>query len=354
MPPTQEVVVALRTTGRYPVRNEFPILRRIRSVLEGCQYVKVLIADDTAVPRLILERTLAALGHETESAADGDEAWAKHQAFAPDVVLSDWLMPGMNGIDLCRRIRAEQGDRYTYFILLTAMTEVEHVITAMAAGADDFMVKPLEKTALEAALIGARRVTTLHEELRLQRASLERLNTLLFDDARRDSLTLLGNRLRLTEDLTAAMERVERLGHSFSIALLDIDFFKRYNDALGHPAGDVALRSVAQALAGSVRPGDMVYRYGGEEFLILFPEQGLEEATPALERARAAVEALSVPHPSNPPSGVITISGGIAEATPANAVAVNDWLRQADVALYKAKAGGRNQVVTFHRGLEAA
>src|SRR5436190_20577796 len=124
VPPTQEVVVALRTTGRYPVRNEFPILRRIRSVLEGCQYVKVLIADDTAVPRLILERTLAALGHETESAADGDEAWAKHLAFAPDVVLSDWLMPGMNGIDLCRRIRTEQGDRYTYFILLTAMTEV--------------------------------------------------------------------------------------------------------------------------------------------------------------------------------------------------------------------------------------
>ena len=316
--------------------------------------MKVLIADDTAVPRLILEKTLEALGHETVSAADGDEAWAKHQAFEPDVVLSDWLMPGMNGIDLCRRIRAEQGDRYTYFILLTAMTEVEHVITARAAGADDFMVKPLEKTALEAALIGARRVTTLHEELRLQRASLERLNGLLFDDARRDALTLLGNRLRLTEDLTAAMERVERLGHSYSIALLDIDFFKRYNDALGHPAGDAALRSVAQALAGSVRPGDMVYRYGGEEFLILFPEQGLDEAAPALERARLAVEALRIPHPNNPPSGVVTISGGIAESSRLNPVAVNDWLRHADVALYKAKAGGRNQVITFHRGLEAA
>src|SRR5439155_17566830 len=157
--------------------------------------MKVLIADDSAVPRLILEKLLAAMGHETVSAADGEEAWERYRAFAPDVVLSDWLMPRVDGIELCRRIRADQADRYTYFILLTAMTEVEHVITAMAAGADDFMVKPLEKTALEAALIGARRVTTLHEELRLQRAALERLNRLLFDDARRDSLTLLGNRL---------------------------------------------------------------------------------------------------------------------------------------------------------------
>src|SRR5260221_1703228 len=138
--------------------------------------MKVLIAEDSAVPRLILEKTLASLGHETASAADGTEAWERDQAFAPDIVLSDWLMPGMDGIELCGRIRSDQTDRYTYFVLLTAMTEVEHVITAMAAGADDFMVKPLERTAVEAALIGGQRVVGLHEELRLQRASLERLN----------------------------------------------------------------------------------------------------------------------------------------------------------------------------------
>jgi diguanylate cyclase (GGDEF)-like protein len=316
--------------------------------------VKVLIADDSAVPRLILEKTLAVLGHETATAADGDEAWARYQTFAPDVVLSDWLMPGLDGIELCRRIRADPPDRYTYFVLLTAMTEVEHVVTAMAAGADDFMVKPLGRTALEAAMIGARRVTALHEQLRDQRASLERLNSLLFDDARRDPLTLLGNRLRLSEDLAAAAARVERYGHSYCIGLLDIDFFKRFNDSLGHPAGDVALRTVAQALAGSARTGDMVYRYGGEEFLIMFPEQTLATATIAVDRVRTAVHDLRLPHPNNPPAGVVTISGGIAVSSPSEALSVGDWLRRADLALYRAKAGGRNRVVAFHDNPEAA
>jgi diguanylate cyclase (GGDEF)-like protein len=309
--------------------------------------VKVLIADDSTVPRLILEKTLASLGHETAIAVDGDEAWARYQTFGPDVVLSDWLMPGLDGIELCQRIRAAQSDRYTYFVLVTAMTEVDHVVTAMAAGADDFIVKPLERTALEAALIGARRVTALHAELRDQRASLERLNSLLFDDARRDALTLLGNRLRLSEDLAAAAARVERYGHAYCICLLDIDFFKRYNDQLGHPAGDVALRTVAQALAGSTRTGDMVYRYGGEEFLILYPEQTLATATIAVERVCTIIQDLRIPHPNNPPAGVVTISGGVAESTKAEPLAVSDWLRRADLALYRAKASGRNRVVAF-------
>jgi diguanylate cyclase (GGDEF)-like protein len=216
------------------------------------------------------------------------------------------------------------------------------------------MVKPLERTALEAAMIGARRVTQLHEELRDQRASLERLNRLLFDDARRDSLTLLGNRLRLTEDLATAAARIERYKHSYCIALLDIDFFKRYNDTLGHPAGDLALRTVAQSLAGRARTGDMVYRYGGEEFLVLLPEQEMGAATAGIERARLAIQALGLAHPDNPPAGVVTISGGIAESGPSDSVSVTDWLRRADLALYEAKATGRNRVVAFRAGLAAA
>jgi len=316
--------------------------------------MKILIADDSAVPRLILERTLTALGHETMSAVDGSDAWAAYQSFRPEVVISDWLMPGLDGIELCGRIRAEQADRYTYFVLLTAMTEVEHVITAMVAGADDFLVKPLGQTALEATLIGARRVTDLHEELRAQRASLERLNSLLYDDARRDALTSLGNRLRLSEDLAAAVLQVGRSGHAGSIALLDIDHFKAYNDTLGHPAGDVALRSVAQAMAGSVSAADMVYRYGGEEFLILLPDQGLAQAAAVVERVRLAIEALRLPHPSNPTGGLVTVSGGVAELDPAVPITVNEWLQRADAALYNAKATGRNRVTVFHAEAEVA
>ena len=316
--------------------------------------MKILIADDSAVPRLILEKTLSSLGHETASASDGEDAWTRFQAFQPDVVLSDWLMPGIDGIELCRRIRGLESDRYTYFVLLTAMTEVEHTVTAMTAGADDFMVKPLDRSRLEATLISARRVTALHDELRDQRAALVRLNSLLYDDARRDPLTLLGNRLQLMEDLTAAASRVERYGHSYCLALYDVDFFKAYNDTFGHPAGDHALRRVAQVLAGSVRAGDMAYRYGGEEFLILLPEQSLVTAGAAVERTRAAVQAMALPHPGNEPIGTLTVSAGIAESSPAQPLDVEEWLRRADIALYMAKDRGRNRIVTFETGLEAA
>jgi two-component system cell cycle response regulator len=313
---------------------------------EARSSLKILIADDSAVPRLILEKMLASLGHETLSANDGSEAWSQFQSFEPDVVLSDWLMPGMDGIELCRKIRALDSDHYTYFVLLTAMTEVEHAITAMTAGADDFMGKPLDRSRLEATLISAERVTALHDVLRDQRSDLVRLNSLLYDDARRDPLTLLGNRLRLGEDLAGAAGRIERYGHSYCLALYDIDHFKAYNDTFGHPAGDEALRRVAQVLAGSVRSGDMAYRYGGEEFLVLLPEQTLGTATTAVERTRAAIEAIALPHPMNQPSGVITVSAGIAASSDLRPLDVETWLKRADVALYRAKAGGRNRIVT--------
>jgi diguanylate cyclase (GGDEF)-like protein len=316
--------------------------------------LKVLIADDTPVPRLILERTLASLGHETASAGDGTEAWALFREFRPDVVLSDWLMPGMDGIELCRRIRSQDGGHYTYFVLLTAMTELEHAVTAMTAGADDFMVKPLDRSRLEATLIAARRVTALHDELRDQQTALVRLNSLLFDDARRDPLTLLGNRLRLTEDLAVAADRVRRSGHSCCIALYDIDFFKSYNDTFGHPAGDEALRTVAQVLGGAIRTGDMAYRYGGEEFLVLLPDQDLGAATVALERTRDALRVSAMPHPANLPSRLITVSAGVAESSAGRPLDVTEWLRRADVALYRAKGSGRNRVVAYQPTLEAA
>jgi two-component system, cell cycle response regulator len=316
--------------------------------------VKILIADDSAVPRLILEKTLISLGHETASASDGADAWTKFQAFQPDVVLSDWLMPGMDGIELCRRIRGIDTDGYTYFVLLTAMTELEHAVTAMTAGADDFMVKPFDRSRLEATLISARRVTALHDELRDQRSDLVRLNGLFHDDARRDPLTLLGNRLRMDEDLAAAASRVERYGHTYCVALVDVDHFKTYNDTLGHVAGDEALRQVAQVLTSSVRIGDMVYRYGGEEFLILLPDQTIGTATHVVERTRAAVEALGLPNPANRPSESVTVSAGVAESSADSPLDVVGWLGRADAALYEAKGGGRNRVVAFHAAAEAA
>jgi two-component system cell cycle response regulator len=314
--------------------------------------MRVMVVEDSNVSRLILERTVRDLGHEVVVARDGADAWRQLGEAAVDVVISDWLMPGLDGLELCRLVRAVESNPYTYFIVLTARAAKEHMIVAMEAGADDFLVKPLDRMSLEAGLIAAARVTAVHRELAHQRAELERLNGLFHDDARRDALTMVGNRLRLDEDLDAMVGRVERYGHRYVAALCDLDHFKLFNDAFGHPGGDAALRAVAAAMRATARRGDAVYRYGGEEFLIVFPEHGIDGARKAIGRIRRAVEALAIPHPGNPPFGVVTISAGIASLTDARLAAVTqsgadpaeDWLVRADAALYRAKASGRNRI----------
>jgi diguanylate cyclase (GGDEF)-like protein len=166
------------------------------------------------------------------------------------------------------------------------------------------------------------------------------LHARLHDNARHDALTGLSNRLRLAEDLDLLCGRVERYGHTYCVALFDVDDFKGINDASGHIAGDGVLRSVAQALARQIRTGDAIYRYGGEEFLVLLPEQTIESAALAAERLRAGVEALALPHPGG---GVVTISAGVAGASE-RGCQPDELFKLADEALYRAKAGGRNRV----------
>jgi diguanylate cyclase (GGDEF)-like protein len=310
--------------------------------------MRVMVVEDSPVSRLILLRTVERLGHEIVVARDGIHAWDLFADAAVDVVISDWVMPGLDGLELCRRIRNGDGP-YTYFIVLTALADKEHMVTAMEAGADDFLVKPLDHLSLQAGLIAAARVTALHHQLSDQRDQLERLNGLLHDDARRDPLTTVGNRLRLDEDLRLLSARVERYHHGYVAALCDLDFFKGYNDTFGHLAGDEVLKAVAATLVGTARRGDAVYRYGGEEFLVILAEQSERTGYVALERMRLAIEALAIPHPANPPSGVVTISAGLASLTTADKGSVDDWLRRADKALYAAKAGGRNQVAVDTR-----
>jgi two-component system cell cycle response regulator len=193
-------------------------------------------------------------------------------------------------------------------------------------------------------LIAAERVTALHRQLAAHKAELVRLNQDLFAQARRDPLTGLGNRLQLGEDLDTLRARVDRYGHSYSIVLCDIDFFKQYNDTYGHLAGDEALRRVAKLLAQLERAGDAVYRYGGEEFILILPEQSLATATLVMERLRQAVEELAMPHRTHRSSEVVTISAGLAMLLPGEAKSIDTVLQEADAALYRAKEGGRNRV----------
>jgi diguanylate cyclase (GGDEF)-like protein len=310
--------------------------------------MNVLIAEDDNVSRLVLQRAVERLGHHPHCTADGAHAWQLLQTADIDVVISDWMMPEMDGIDLCRRVRAHAGaDTYLYFIFLTALEDRSHFLRAMEVGADDFLTKPLDRAELEIRLRVAERVTALSREVARQRQELERLNRQWFEQARRDPLTGLGNRLLLQEELEVLNGRVQRYQHTYAVLLFDVDHFKRYNDRYGHPAGDEVLRAVAHSIEACCRRGDVAFRYGGEEFLVILPEQSLASASLAAERLRAAIQALGIPHEENHPAGVVTISIGIAVMRQGAQQSMAAGVQQADAALYRAKQAGRNRVVAY-------
>jgi two-component system, cell cycle response regulator len=308
--------------------------------------MNVLIAEDDAVTRLMLQRAVEHFGHMCLVAQDGLEAWELFQAHTVDVVISDWLMPLLDGIELCRRVRkhTESTSSYTYFIVLTALGSKQHNLTAMQEGADDYLTKPLDPTELRMRLSVASRVTALSRQVAAQAAELEQVNHHLFEQARRDALTQLANRYQLHEDLAVLQARVERYGHRYCLMLFDVDFFKAYNDRYGHLAGDEVLCAVADAVRAQSRQGDVTYRYGGEEFLTVLPDQDRARAAIAADRLRQAIEALAIAHEANAPHGVVTISLGLAELTPEVLKSVDMALKEADAALYRAKEDGRNRV----------
>ncbi|SRR5581483_3732546 len=307
--------------------------------------MKVLIVDDSRSTLLAVERAVAGFGHQCMTAPGGTEAWRLFNEHQFDAVVSDWLMPGVDGLELCRRIRRLRGRSYTYFILLTAVTDKNQLLVAFNAGIDDYLTKPFNEIDLRARLINGKRIRGLYAQLEQQKVELERLNRMLAEEARTDPLTRIGNRRRLREDLEIIHARAKRYGRTYSLAMCDIDWFKQFNDLYGHPAGDSALQLIAKTIVERSREGDGVYRYGGEEIVLVLPEQTLEGAAAAMERIRAAVEALAIPHSSGP-AGVLTISVGVAQmqADPATAEAP---LAEADEAMYTAKATGRNRVCAF-------
>lgn len=305
--------------------------------------MKILVADDDATSRLIAQTALRSLGHECHTVCDGTQAWDLYRALEPDVVVSDWKMPGMSGLELCREIRAHPLGGYAYFIMVTNERGADEIIEGMNAGADDYLLKPLDADDLTARLVAAARLTSLHHQLASQQAELEALNRELAAVARRDPLTELGNRRALEEDLELLEARMRRYGGRFCMALLDVDHFKSYNDRYGHQAGDRVLEVVAGQLRAQARSGDALYRYGGEEFLCVFPEQSLLNGAIAVERMRTGVEHLAIPHLDNP-RGVLTISAGMAVLDPEHEMSAVDVLEEADVALYRAKQLGRNRV----------
>jgi diguanylate cyclase (GGDEF)-like protein len=307
--------------------------------------MRILIADADDGVRLTARTLVEDLGLEAIEASDGDEAWELFTRLQPEIVVVDRLLrPGPNGLELCRAIRGSEEDTLNYasIILLTSLRSRQDVLDCLEAGADDYVAKPLDPFVLHARFLVARRVTLLHHEMRRYRAELAQ-------QAATDPLTGLNNRLRLAEELDRQHAISTRYGRTYSLALCDIDHFKLFNDTYGHQAGDDALKRIATALAGSGRRGEGVYRYGGEEFLLVLPEQGAEPAVLALERLRGVVEELAIPNPGTEP-GVLTMSVGISSFLPGSGYDAEQILGLADAALYRAKAAGRNRVEVADSG----
>jgi two-component system chemotaxis response regulator CheY len=297
----------------------------------------VLVVEDDDSTRRAVEQAVAGFGYRCRSARDGLEAWNMHSAEHADVIISDWQMPEMDGIELCRRTRvADDASAYTYFILMTGFADREHFLRGMEAGADDYQTKPVDLDELRARLVSASRVVALCRKLEEKNTALRRDSHASFQAARLDALTGIANRLAMNEDLKVLWSRVKRYDHKYSIAICDIDRFKAYNDHYGHLAGDEALHRVAQAIKEQLREGDGLYRYGGEEFVVVFPDQSLAQATHAVARVCQAVERLCIP--ATTPAGVVTISAGVAEIDTSRDGGVDDSLRRADAELYRAKA----------------
>jgi two-component system cell cycle response regulator len=304
----------------------------------------VLIAEDDPIFRCILQTWLQRWNYQVVAAKDGLEAWdALQQEAAPKMAILDWMMPGIDGVELCRRIRARERDPYRYVLLLTAKDEKHDVVVGLEAGADDYLTKPFDVDELRARVRAGKRI------LELQDALIQAREDLQFEAAH-DRLTGLWNRGAILDLLHREMQRRQRTGDSLGIVMADLDHFKKINDSYGHLIGDAVLREVARRLAAAVRSYDCVGRYGGEEFLIIVPGCTAADLVTSAERLRACIA--EQPIDTSVGQLQVTLSAGLVSAPPISQHSVEheSLLQAADAALYSAKAKGRNRVETASQG----
>ncbi len=301
--------------------------------------MRVVIADDDSVTRKLLEFHLRKWGHEVVACSTGAEAWhVIRQGPAPQLVVLDWVMPEMDGISVCRQIRAADLRTYVYVILLTSRNARHEIVEGLEAGADDYIVKPFNPEELKVRIRAGARIVKLQEDL------LKALASAQFE-ASHDSLTGLWNRAAILESLRKELARSGRDGNPVSVIISDVDHFKRINDEYGHVFGDAVLTEVAGRLASSVRAYDSVGRYGGEEFIIILPGSETEEAARTAERLRADFDERLVA--TGEEALHVTLSFGVMGTDLNGSRTVDSVVRAADEALYRAKNLGRNRVEVF-------
>ncbi len=311
--------------------------------------MRVLIAEDDPATALTIAKAVESFGYQTTVTGDGKQAWEALQNDPAPIVVTDWSMPVMDGLELCRRIRANGSDRYTYVIFLTGRHEREHVLSVLSCGADDFIAKPLDTEELRVRLLVGQRIVTLERELREANVRLLEENEDLAKRSRVDALMGIGNRRAFEERVTEIHRRALRRGAPYAVIMCDIDRFKKVNDTYGHRAGDDVLKNVARVIERAVRREDQPFRYGGEEIVLLLEDQDRAAGLAIAERLRRDVAAHGVAVKGLPEPLRVTVSCGVA-SYPENCGEGSDWsdaVERADQAMYVAKENGRNGIWGF-------
>lgn len=300
--------------------------------------VKILLADDDLVSLRLMQRTLENYGYEVVTVTDGlQAAQALCTPGGPRLALIDWMMPGLDGLGVCREVRSRHEEAYVYILLLTSRQSSDDIVSGLEAGADDYLTKPCHAAELKARLHTGRRVLQLEDKL------VEAREEMRFK-ATHDALTSLWNRAGILTLLRSEISRATRHRTPLSLLVCDIDHFKRINDTYGHPVGDEILQQVSSYLRHLVRPEDCVGRFGGEEFLIVLGD--CDQATLQVRANEIREEISRVPFLTQEGSVSVSLSFGAITIEPSSEVIDIDlYVKKADAALYRAKAAGRNCVV---------
>ncbi|HEX6941013.1 MAG TPA: PleD family two-component system response regulator [Longimicrobiales bacterium] len=303
---------------------------------------RILVVDDSRDNLEVLSTRLRFRGYAVETATTGEEALERVAESPPDLILLDVMMPGLDGYEVARRIRADSRLPFIPIILITARDSTQDKVAGLDAGANDYLTKPINFPELEARVRSMLRIKELHEELEDKNKELARLSI-------SDGLTGLYNHRHIQEVVREEFERAKRSREPLAVVMFDFDHFKKVNDTYGHQVGDRVLQEMAMILRRTAREIDKLGRYGGEEFIAVLPDTGIDDAATFAERVRERVErhpfAVGRARPLH-----LTVSAGVATYPHPAVYNPRTLIHRADQALYTAKAEGRNRVVRFDNG----
>lgn len=299
-----------------------------------------IVDDDDAIRRLV-RLFLKRAGFEVFECTTGEEARAMLREQPWDLAILDRRLPDMDGVVLCHELRSNPDFRIRYIIMLTGEAEQEDKVEGLELGADDYITKPFQYAELLARIRAGKRIVDLQKELLEKNRRLELLSVT-------DGLTKLHNHRYLQDELARAFDESQRYQRPLSLAMIDIDFFKKVNDTYGHAVGDEVLKAVSQLYLSSARSTDLVARYGGEEFAVMMPETALEDAIVFAEKIRAIVASEPIQTQAGPLP--VSVSIGVASVPRTKIASSKELIVAADKALYRAKRNGRNQVQAEKRG----